>query len=73
MEAKDLGGSAAVFGLNLLPTYPTEALEDGYGLGEVAGGPEPALPPAPKDVLDELLVGVAVIELDVGVVGGDLL
>ena len=46
MEAKDLGGPAAVVGLDLLPPYPTEVLEDGYGLGEVACGSEPAPPPA---------------------------
>jgi hypothetical protein len=47
MEAKDLGRPAAVGGLDLLPASPTEALEDGCGLGEVSGGPEPAPASAP--------------------------
>ena len=62
MEAKDLGGPAAVVGPDLLPTYPTEVLEDDYGLGEVAGSPEPASPPAPDVACLRAIFDVAAVD-----------
>src|ERR671917_2298294 len=62
MEAKDLGGPDAAVGLDLLPAYPTEALEDVYSLGEVACGPEPAPPPAPDVARLRAIIDVATVD-----------
>jgi hypothetical protein len=62
MEAKDLGGPAAVVGLDLFLTYLTETLEDGHGLGEVACGPEPAPPPAPDVACLRAMFDVAAVD-----------
>jgi hypothetical protein len=62
MEAKNLGGPAAAVWLDLLPAYPTETLEDGYGLGEVVGGPEPAPPPAPDVARLRAIFDVAAVD-----------
>jgi hypothetical protein len=62
MEAKDLGGPTAFVGLDLFPAYPTEALEDGYCLGEVAGSPESAPPPAPDVARFRAIFDVAPVD-----------